>query len=106
MTDEELRSFCANLKDSVSKKQSVNKERLLIQSFGVVREIAKRKIGLYPFPVQLLAGIYLTKRLVAEMKTGEGKTLTAIMPVYYNYLLGHSTHIVTVNEYLAGRDAK
>src|SRR5690606_34171280 len=78
---------------------------LLPEAFAVVREAAKRVLGLYPFHVQLMGGITLHRGNIAEMKTGEGKTLTATMPVYLNALSGEGVHVVTVNEYLASRDA-
>ncbi|WP_018659331.1 preprotein translocase subunit SecA [Allofustis seminis] len=79
---------------------------LLVEAFAVVREAAKRVLGLYPFHVQLMGGIALHEGNIAEMKTGEGKTLTATMPVYLNAIAGKGVHVVTVNEYLATRDAE
>ena len=78
---------------------------LLPEAFAVVREGAKRVLGLYPYPVQLMGGISLHEGNISEMKTGEGKTLTSTMPVYLNALTGKGVHVVTVNEYLASRDA-
>ena len=75
------------------------------EAFAVVREAAKRVIGEYPYLVQLMGGIVLHGGDIAEMKTGEGKTLTSVLPVYLNALDGRGVHVVTVNEYLAGRDA-
>ena len=77
----------------------------LTEAFAVVREGAKRVLGLYPYPVQLMGGISLHEGNISEMKTGEGKTLTSTMPVYLNALTGKGVHVVTVNEYLASRDA-
>ena len=77
---------------------------LLIEAFATVREADKRVLGLYPYPVQLMGGIVLHQGNLAEMKTGEGKTLTETMPVYLNALTGKGVHIVTVNEYLSQRD--
>ena len=77
----------------------------LTEAFAVVREGAKRVLGLYPYPVQLMGGISLHEGNISEMKTGEGKTLTSTMPVYLNALSGKGVHVVTVNEYLASRDA-
>ncbi|MCH5462205.1 preprotein translocase subunit SecA [Lactobacillus sp. LC28-10] len=79
---------------------------LLPEAFAVAREGAKRVLGLYPFHVQIMGGIVLHEGNIAEMKTGEGKTLTATMPVYLNALSGKGVHVVTVNEYLSGRDAE
>lgn len=78
---------------------------LLPEAFAVVREAAKRVIGEYPYLVQLMGGIVLHGGDIAEMKTGEGKTITSVLPVYLNALDGRGVHVVTVNEYLAGRDA-
>ncbi len=78
---------------------------MLVEAFAVVREAAKRVLGMYPYKVQLMGGIALHEGNIAEMKTGEGKTLTATMPVYLNALTGKGVHVVTVNEYLASRDA-
>lgn len=78
---------------------------LLPEAFAVVREAAKRVLGLYPYHVQLMGGIVLHDGNIPEMKTGEGKTLTATMPVYLNALTGEGVHVVTVNEYLATRDS-
>ncbi len=78
---------------------------LLVEAFATVREAAKRTLGLRPFDVQLIGGMVLHQGRIAEMKTGEGKTLVATLPVYLNALLGRGVHIVTVNDYLARRDA-
>lgn len=78
---------------------------LLPEAFAVVREAAKRVLGLYPYHVQLMGGIVLHDGNIPEMKTGEGKTLTATMPVYLNALTGEGVHVVTINEYLATRDS-
>ena len=81
-------------------------ERLLPRAFAVVREAARRTLNMRPFDVQLLGGIVLHQGKIAEMKTGEGKTLVATLPVYLNALLGKGVHVVTVNDYLAKRDAE
>ncbi len=81
-------------------------EDLLPEAFANAREAAKRALGLRPFDVQLVGGIFLHRGYISEMKTGEGKTLTATMPVYLNALTGRGVHIVTVNDYLAKRDAE
>src|SRR3712207_3790991 len=78
---------------------------LLPEAFAVVREASRRTLGLRPFDVQVMGGIALHEGKIAEMKTGEGKTLAATMPVYLNALGGKGVHIVTVNDYLARRDA-
>jgi len=80
-------------------------EEVLIEAFAVVREAARRTIGLRPYDVQLVGGIVLHSGRIAEMKTGEGKTLVAALPLYLNALSGRGTHLVTVNDYLARRDA-
>jgi preprotein translocase subunit SecA len=80
-------------------------EDILVEAFGVVREAARRSIGLRPFDVQLVGGIVLHQGKIAEMKTGEGKTLVAVLPLYLNALEGKGAHLVTVNDYLARRDA-
>jgi preprotein translocase subunit SecA len=81
-------------------------DQLLVEAFACVREAAKRTVGERPFDVQVMGGIALHEGKIAEMKTGEGKTLTATMPVYLNALTGRGVHVVTVNDYLAKRDAQ
>ncbi len=81
-------------------------QALLVPTFAVVREVARRTVGMRPFDVQLLGGIVLHEGKIAEMKTGEGKTLVATLPAYLNALLGCGVHIITVNDYLAKRDAE
>ena len=81
-------------------------DSLLPEAFALVREGAKRVLGLFPYKVQIMGGITLHDGNIAEMRTGEGKTLTATMPVYLNALSGDGVHVVTVNEYLATRDAR
>ena len=81
-------------------------DSILPQAFAVVREASERTIGLRPFDVQLIGGYFLHKGYIAEMKTGEGKTLTATLPLYLNALEGKGAHLVTVNDYLAKRDAE
>ena len=80
-------------------------DSLLPESFALVREVAKRVIGMFPFDVQVMAGIALHKGKIVEMQTGEGKTLAAVMPAYLNALTGKGVHVLTFNDYLAGRDA-
>jgi len=79
---------------------------VLIEAFAVVREASKRTIGLRQFNVQMIGGIALHEGKIAEMRTGEGKTLVATLPLYLNALAGKGVHLVTVNDYLARRDAK
>jgi len=78
----------------------------LQEAFAIVREASKRVLGLRPFDVQLIGGMVLHKGEIAEMKTGEGKTLVAILPAYLNALSGKGVHVVTVNDYLARRDCE
>jgi preprotein translocase subunit SecA len=103
MTDEQLREKTEAFKARYQKGESL--DDLLVEAFAVVREGAKRVLGLYPYHVQLMGGISLHEGNISEMKTGEGKTLTATMPVYLNALSGKGVHVITVNEYLASRDA-
>ena len=79
---------------------------MLPEAFAVVREASIRSLGLRPFDVQLMGGIFLHEGYISEMKTGEGKTLTATLPVYLNALVGRGVHVVTVNDYLARRDSE
>jgi preprotein translocase subunit SecA len=102
LSDEELKSKTAYFREKLS--QGATLDDILIEAFAVVREVAKRTIKLYPFPVQLMGGIVLHQGKIAEMKTGEGKTLVATMPAYLNALTGKGVHVVTVNDYLAKRD--
>ncbi|AIE61341.1 preprotein translocase subunit SecA [Bacillus methanolicus] len=103
LTDDQLREKTKEFKARYQNGESL--DDLLVEAFAVVREGAKRVLGLYPYKVQLMGGIALHDGNIAEMKTGEGKTLTATMPVYLNALTGRGVHVVTVNEYLASRDA-
>lgn len=104
LSDEQLRAKTEEFKERYQKGESV--DELLVEAFAVVREGAKRALGMFPFRVQLMGGIALHEGNIAEMKTGEGKTLTSTMPVYLNALTGKGVHVVTVNEYLASRDAE
>ncbi|KOP72026.1 preprotein translocase subunit SecA [Cytobacillus solani] len=103
LTDDELRGKTDEFKARYQKGETL--DDLLVEAFAVVREGAKRVLGLYPYPVQLMGGASLHDGNISEMKTGEGKTLTATMPVYLNAISGKGVHVVTVNEYLASRDA-
>lgn len=104
LSDADLRKKTDEFKERYQNGESL--DDLLIEAFAVVREASKRALGLYPYKVQLMGGIALHEGNIAEMKTGEGKTLTSTMPVYLNALSGEGVHVVTVNEYLAGRDAQ
>lgn len=102
LTDEELQAKTLEFKKRV-KKESLDK--LLPEVFAVVREASRRVLGMEPYPVQMMGGIVLFNGQIAEMKTGEGKTLVAAMPSYLMALTGKGVHVVTVNDYLAKRDA-
>lgn len=104
MSDKELREQTEALKKRLDKK-NVTLDTILPDAFAVVREAAKRVIGERPYDVQLIGGMVLHGGNVAEMKTGEGKTLVATLPTYLNALEGKGVHVVTVNDYLAQRDA-
>ncbi|QIZ10606.1 preprotein translocase subunit SecA [Priestia megaterium] len=103
LTDDQLREKTEEFKARYQNGETL--DDLLVEAFAVVREGARRVLGLYPYHVQLMGGISLHEGNISEMKTGEGKTLTATMPVYLNALSGKGVHVVTVNEYLASRDA-
>lgn len=102
LSDQELANKTEYFKQFITKESKLNK--ILPEVFSVVREAAKRKIGLRAFDVQLMGAIAIHDGNIAEMQTGEGKTLTAIFPAYLNALTGNSVHIITTNEYLARRD--
>src|SRR5699024_5824985 len=104
LSDDELKAKTPEFKERLAKGETL--DDILPEAFATAREGAKRVLGLYPFRVQLIGGITLHEGNIAEMKTGEGKTLTATLPVYLNALEGKGVHVVTVNEYLSGRDAK
>ena len=121
LSDEALRAktdeFKARITDSVGNVDGLDEkeqfkayqdalEEILPEAFAVVREASKRTIGLRHFDVQMIGGIALHRGSIAEMRTGEGKTLVATLPVYLNALLGRGIHLVTVNDYLARRDAR
>ena len=103
MTDEQLQAKTEEFKQRYQNGETL--DQLLYEAFAVVREGAKRVLGLFPYKVQVMGGIVLHHGDVPEMRTGEGKTLTATMPVYLNALAGQGVHVVTVNEYLTERDA-
>jgi len=101
--DEELKAKTPEFKQRYQNGETL--DDLLPEAFAVAREGAKRVLGLYPYRVQIIGGTVLHEGNIAEMRTGEGKTLTATMPVYLNALSGEGVHVVTVNEYLSSRDA-
>ncbi|WP_442596293.1 preprotein translocase subunit SecA [Neobacillus sp. D3-1R] len=104
LTDDQLREKTEEFKKRYQNGETL--DDLLVEAFAVVREGARRVLGLYPYPVQIMGGASLHDGNISEMKTGEGKTLTATMPVYLNALSGKGVHVITVNEYLASRDAR
>ncbi len=103
LTDDELKNKTDEFKKRLSEGETL--DDILVEAFAVAREAAYRVIGEKPFYVQLLGALAIHYGNIAEMKTGEGKTLTAVLPAYLNALEGKGVHIITVNEYLAGRDA-
>ena len=103
MSDEELAGQTSIFKEALANGKTL--DDIIIDAYATVREAAYRQLGLKAFKVQLMGGITLHEGDIAEMKTGEGKTLTSIFPVYLNALTGNGVHVVTVNDYLAGRDA-
>ncbi len=103
LTDKELKAKTKEFKERLQNGETL--EDIKVEAFAVAREAAYRVIGEKPYYVQLLGGLAIHYGNIAEMKTGEGKTLTSILPAYLNALTGNGVHIITVNEYLAGRDA-
>ncbi|MCH2547757.1 MAG: preprotein translocase subunit SecA [Alphaproteobacteria bacterium] len=103
LTDEELKARTPWLKERLTKGETV--DDLMIEAFATVREASKRVMGMRHFDVQLIGGMVLHRGMIAEMKTGEGKTLVATLPSYLNGLTGKGVHVVTVNDYLASRDS-
>ena len=111
LTDDDLRKETNFLKEKISSELNIKKQKelldeLLPKSFAIVREAAKRVLEMRHFDVQLIGGMVLHECQIAEMKTGEGKTLVATLPCYLNALTGKGVHVVTVNDYLARRDAE
>ena len=104
LTDAELREKTDRFRERLAEGASL--DDLLFEAFAVVRETAKRRASMRPFDVQLMGGMVLHEGKIAEMKTGEGKTLAATLPIYLNALSGEGVHVVTVNDYLARRDAQ
>ena len=103
LSDDELKAKTPEFKSRLEKGETL--DDLLVEAFATVREASKRVLGLRPFDVQLIGGMVLNNHQIAEMKTGEGKTLVATLPVYLNALTGKGVHVVTVNDYLAKRDS-
>ena len=111
LSDEQLRVETSNLRSIISEETNLIKQKdlindLLPKAFAIVREASKRVLGMRHFDVQLIGGMVLHECQIAEMKTGEGKTLVATLPCYLNALSGKGVHVVTVNDYLARRDAE
>ena len=104
LTDEELRAKTEEFKKRFQNGETL--DDLLVEAYAAVREGARRSLDMEPFRVQLIGGIILHQGRIAEMRTGEGKTLVATMPAYLNALEGRGVHVVTVNDYLAKRDAE
>ena len=104
LSDEELKAKTEEFKSRLNKGETL--DDILVEAFAVVREAASRVLGMKPFKVQIIGGIVLHGGNIAEMRTGEGKTLTSTMPAYLNALEGKGVHIITVNDYLASRDAE
>jgi len=103
LSDEELKAKTSEFKERVEQGQTL--ESILPEAFAVVREASKRVFGMRHFDVQMIGGMVLNQGKIAEMRTGEGKTLTATLPAYLNALTGKGVHVITVNDYLASRDA-
>ena len=112
LSEEQLKNKTEEFKQYVAEQKEKGKstadilDKILVDAFATAREGAYRALGMKPYKVQIMGGIALHRGDIAEMKTGEGKTLTATMPVYLNALSGEGVHVVTVNEYLSQRDAQ
>ena len=104
LSDEQLRNKTEQFKERLNNGETL--DDIMCEAYAVVREAAKRVIGEYAYPVQLMGAVVLHQGDIAEMKTGEGKTLTSIFPVYLNALSGKGVHVITVNDYLAERDSQ
>ena len=104
LTDQELATKTVEFRQRLAEGETI--DDLLVEAFAVVREADKRVLGMFPYDVQVMGGIVIHQGNVAEMNTGEGKTLTATMPVYLNALTGKGTMLITTNDYLAKRDAE
>ena len=104
LSDEDLKHKTVEFKERLANGETL--DDIMAEAFAVAREACKRVIGEFPYPCQLEGGVALHHGDIAEMKTGEGKTLTSVMPVYLNALSGHGVHVITVNDYLAKRDSE
>ena len=104
LSEAELKGKTTQFKERLSQGETL--DDLLPEAFAAIREAADRVLGMRPYPVQLIGGIILHQGRIAEMRTGEGKTLVAILPCYLNALTGRGVHVVTVNDYLARRDSE
>ena len=104
LTDEQLQAKTAEFKERLAKGETL--DDILPEAFAVCREADWRVLGMKPYPVQIIGGIVLHRACIAEMQTGEGKTLVATMPTYLNALTGEGVHVITVNDYLARRDSE
>jgi len=104
LSDQELKAKTPYFKEKIDNGAEI--DEILVEAFAVVREVSRRTLLMRPFDVQIIGGLVLHEGKIAEMKTGEGKTLAATMPLYVNSLTGEGTHVVTVNDYLAKRDAE
>ena len=104
LSEEQLKVKTGEFKERLAQGESL--DDLLPEAFAAIREAADRVLGMRPYPVQLIGGIVLHQGRIAEMKTGEGKTLVAILPCYLTALTGNGVHVVTVNDYLAKRDSE
>src|SRR5581483_8443973 len=104
LSDEQLRGKTSEFRERVANGETL--DDLLVEAFAVVREAGRRTLSMRHFDVQLIGGAVLHKGKIAEMKTGEGKTLVATLPAYLNALEGKGVHVVTVNDYLARRDSE
>ena len=104
LSEEQLKGKTAEFKARLAQGETL--DDLLPEAFAAAREAADRVLGMRPYPVQLIGGIILHQGRIAEMKTGEGKTLVAVLPCYLNALTGKGVHVVTVNDYLAKRDSQ
>ena len=104
LSDSELSAKTEEFRNRLKNEESL--DDILIEAFAVVREASVRTLGMRPFDVQLIGGMVLHRGDIAEMRTGEGKTLVATLPAYLNALSGKGVHVVTVNEYLAKRDSE
>ena len=102
LSDDELKNMTNVFKDRLNKGETL--DDILIEAFAVCREASRRVLGMRQYRVQLIGGIVLHQGKIAEMRTGEGKTLVAVAPVYLNALAGKGVHVITVNDYLANRD--